>query len=360
MTFTASGGYAAFQYSPAASSYFYSAPLHLFAGINYSVSLWHKLSQAASNWSNLSLLLSTTQSSTSAIPIASVNSSGMSTSFTALSASFTAASSGTYYLVINGVGSPTGNAQYLIWDDLLISSPCTMNPLNVTVSSSQNTLCAGQCVTLTASGAPSYLWCNGSTSNTIQICPSAASPSCSVTGYNALSSCSVNVPQPVIAVYPSPNVSATSSPDLICTGESLLLTAFGASTYTWSNGIQVPGMVQSPSVTTIYTVSGSNNFGCQGTNTVLVNVNLCTGLNDNDELSATLFYPNPANERLGFSGLKSHDVHIEIYSELGILIRRFDLQDKNQTLNIEPLPPGTYLVQIIDAGHRTVRKLLKD
>ena len=72
-------------------------------------------------------------------------------------------------------------------------------------------------------------------------------------------------------------VTATASPDPICSGESTTLTASGANTYVWSpatalsatTGITVQA---NPTVTTVYTVTGTAP-GCTGSNTVTVTVN---------------------------------------------------------------------------------------
>src|SRR6185295_12715430 len=65
----------------------------------------------------------------------------------------------------------------------------------------------------------------------------------------------------------------------ICIWGSTTLTASGANTYSWSppNGLNVtnaPTVIASPTITTVYTVSGTNtSTGCVGTQTVIVTVN---------------------------------------------------------------------------------------
>lgn len=66
----------------------------------------------------------------------------------------------------------------------------------------------------------------------------------------------------------------TTSPSVtICAGSSATLTASGASSYTWMPSSSTSSIVVvTPSVTTIYTVTGTNNFGCINTKTVSVTV----------------------------------------------------------------------------------------
>jgi hypothetical protein len=58
----------------------------------------------------------------------------------------------------------------------------------------------------------------------------------------------------------------------ICAGESITLTANGADSYTWDTGISGNAITVSPTVTTIYTVTGTNSSGSDVTSiTVIVN-----------------------------------------------------------------------------------------
>jgi hypothetical protein len=69
--------------------------------------------------------------------------------------------------------------------------------------------------------------------------------------------------------------------DTICVGESIVLSASGATSINWSeNGNQyLNGTQVSPSVNTIYTVTGTNANGCSSTSSLTVNVNLLPLLN---------------------------------------------------------------------------------
>lgn len=60
----------------------------------------------------------------------------------------------------------------------------------------------------------------------------------------------------------------------ICSGNSATFFGSGASSYTWSSGPTTASLSVSPTVTTIYTLSGSNVPGCIGTKTIAVTVTL--------------------------------------------------------------------------------------
>ncbi|HRY33908.1 MAG TPA: hypothetical protein P5531_13150 [Bacteroidales bacterium] len=72
------------------------------------------------------------------------------------------------------------------------------------------------------------------------------------------------------------SVSISSDPDPpdICQGNSIILTASGALTYEWSNGLGAGESVTvSPDISTTYSVTGTDVNGCTGTASISINVN---------------------------------------------------------------------------------------
>lgn len=61
-----------------------------------------------------------------------------------------------------------------------------------------------------------------------------------------------------------------SSSSALCTGSPNTLTATGAITYTWNNGVQTPSVVVTPTSTAPYVVTGTGSGGCIGSNTIIV------------------------------------------------------------------------------------------
>ena len=74
-----------------------------------------------------------------------------------------------------------------------------------------------------------------------------------------------------------PTISLTSSLSSICAGGTAVLTASGASTFTWSQGGNTPTVSVSPTITTIYTVTATNNGICSTTKSITVTVNAAPG-----------------------------------------------------------------------------------
>ena len=78
-----------------------------------------------------------------------------------------------------------------------------------------------------------------------------------------------------ILVNATPTITVSSIPSTtVCTGDQITLTASGADTYSWDNGV-VNGIAFIPPIgSTIYTVTG-NTMGCSNTETSILNVADC-------------------------------------------------------------------------------------
>lgn len=138
----------------------------------------------------------------------------------------------------------------------------------VTVASSKQPVCAGSPVTITAGGAASYKWNTGYEWGTMYLNP-LSSATYTVTGTTGNCSATASID---VTVNPIPMVTATASPATICQGSSTSLTASGANSYTWSNGLPWTTISVSPVETSTYSVTGTTN-GCTASATVSVTVN---------------------------------------------------------------------------------------
>lgn len=157
------------------------------------------------------------------------------------------------------------------------ASPCNASstttivvnsPTNLSISPAATTICAGQSATLTASGAASYSWSpGGATTSSITVSPTTT------TVYTVSSPGCISPATATVTVPPSSGITVNSPS--ICAGQTALLTASGASSYSWSAGANPTGANTadaSPLTTTTYTVTGTNS-GCSTTGTSTVTVN---------------------------------------------------------------------------------------
>jgi len=171
----------------------------------------------------------------------------------------TFANTGTYTVSLmasNGFGA--GN---IVSQTLAVTATPT-----VIVSNSVQTICAGVTATMNATGAATYSWNTGAVTSSVAVTP-AVTTIYTVTGFNG--ACPANRTA-TINVNPSPTVTV-NSPSL-CGGGNVILTASGATTYTWSTGPNTSTISVSPTVTTVYTITGTSG-GCNNTKTATVTVN---------------------------------------------------------------------------------------
>ncbi len=149
----------------------------------------------------------------------------------------------------------------------------TVNSLpTVSASSSSNTICIGDAVTLTGTGATTFNWMPGSLSGSSVIDSPVSSVTYTVTGTDA-NGCS-NTSNVSVTVNALPTVTASSSSSVTCAGGQITLTGNGASTYNWMPGSLSGATVNDiPSSSTTYTVTGTDANGCSNTSTVSVTVN---------------------------------------------------------------------------------------
>ncbi len=180
--------------------------------------------------------------------------------------------------------SPTVTTQYTV-TGTTASTQCsntdisivTVMPLPATAATATPpAICLGNTTTLTASSGVGYSWSPTTSPSTGT--PVTASPAVTttytvtVTGSNGCT----DTAQVQVIVNPLPTVTATPLSSNICSGSSQTIVASGATNYSWTpattpaTGSTVSA---SPSATTTYTVTGTDNIGCMDTALAVVNVN---------------------------------------------------------------------------------------
>jgi len=131
-----------------------------------------------------------------------------------------------------------------------------------------DTICAGDFVTLNGTGADTYIWDNTLVTDATPFSPSATA-TYTVTGTDA-NGCNAT-DQVIVTVNALPTVDAGFDVS-VCTGSSVTLSASGAVTYAWDNNI-TDATAFTPTATATYTVTGTDANGCSATDAVDVSVN---------------------------------------------------------------------------------------
>lgn len=196
------------------------------------------------------------------------------------SATLTASNANTYTWNTSATGatispSPTVTTNYTVTGTNIHNckntaiSIVTVNP-SITVTVNSATICLGATATLTANGASTYSWTPSvgiPTSNTVTANPSTTAIY-TVTGITGV--CSATATS-TVTVNPLPTINVNSS--AICIGNTATLTASGANTYTWNTSATTTVIHVSPTITTNYTVVGTDIHNCKNTGTSTVTVN---------------------------------------------------------------------------------------
>jgi len=144
-----------------------------------------------------------------------------------------------------------------------------VNPLPAANAGNDQTICAGESVTLTASGGQDYSWNSGANTASISDSPTQS------TTYQVLvtdaNNCSAS-DEVEVFVNQLP-VADAGNDQAICQGETATLSASGGDTYSWNIGETASSVSVSPTETSTYEVLVIDGNGCLGADEVEVIVN---------------------------------------------------------------------------------------
>ena len=217
---------------------------------------------------------------------------------------------------------------------------------------SNTAICIGQSFTIMPQGANSYTFSNGpivtpSISSTYTVTGTGAA-ACSG---SALVSVNVNL-LPVIIL-------ASSNP-IVCVDETAILTAYGATNYTFNPGGIGNNISISPSVTTNYTVTGIDSRGCINIAVMTQSVDACTGITllDNTNKATVHVYPNPSNGIIQID--LDSDYEITILNGIGQLLYNSIGKAGLNQIDLINYPKGIYFVKFNNVNKSSTTKILID
>ncbi|WP_312397045.1 choice-of-anchor L domain-containing protein [Chryseobacterium sp.] len=177
---------------------------------------------------------------------------------------------GTYTLTVTNVTLPQNlTCTFTISVNVIKDT----TPPVTTVVSSLPQICAGESVTLTASGGATYTWGNGltGTGSTQTVSPTSTTVY-TVTAIGA-NGCVSATPATVTVIVGPPVAILAASKSKICAGETITLTASGGVTYEWvglpGNG---PTQTVTPLTTTTYEVFALGGNGCKVANPTTIKI----------------------------------------------------------------------------------------
>ena len=220
---------------------------------------------------------------------------------------------------------------------------------SVTISATSTTVCPNTTMTLSAisTATNSYSWSDGSNTPKIVLTPTV-NTTYSVTVINSCGGATGTIS---IVISNSVNVSATTSNSMLCSGQTAILTANGATSYTWMPLGSVSQTISvAPSSPTTYTLLGQSSCGNAFT-TITQNVSICTDISSSERVDTPTVYPNPNYGVLSVSIPKTmvdEVVTIEIIDALGKVVLSEKISTELSSLSINHLDNGVYFYRILN------------
>lgn len=251
-----------------------------------------------------------------------------------------------------------GYADFLFYYKNIVSPAPTysINPTalpNLVITAPTFSICSGSSLNLSVSGATTYTWDSGATTTSISVTPTTT------TTYSVSGTLNTCLDSKTISISVNPLPVVTTNTGSICLGESFTITPSGASTYSYSSG----SSIVSPSVTTNYTVTGTNTVGCSSSAVSSVTVNACVGVIELENNNKVSIYPNPTSGiiNVNFDNLINDEMNIQITNSIGQLLFNEKVKTIHSTYNLQKLPAGLYFVNIVKNNKVVaIQKIIKE
>ncbi len=279
--------------------------------------------------------------------------------------SFTIAPGGAAtYTFINGgpVVTPTASTNYSVIgtssqgcpsSNTVVSSVVVSIPV---VSVTPASMCYGNSFTISPTGASTYTYTGGS-----PVVNPTTTTSYTITGTDAFGCTDLTGAVLNLTVNPLPVIALSTSDSLICGPlfqETVILSSSGASTYTWNTSATTNTIVVSPSVTTTYSVTGTDANGCENTAMITQSVSTCIGVNEISYVATEIaVFPNPTKGTLKIVVPENLiESSIEIFNSIGESIYRSKINEKRIDIDLSEKASGIYFVRVGNVTKKIVKE----
>jgi hypothetical protein len=235
---------------------------------------------------------------------------------------------------------------------LFTSTPSFLNATSTTTA-----ICKGQFANLSVSGASTYTWSNSFQTPNIVVSPSLTTVY-SVSGTNSGGCIETKTFQ--LSVFPNPTLTTSASNTVICKGDYNIISASGASTYTWNTGATSASFAISPTVASPlnYSVTGTAANGCKNTSTLKILVEACTTISALVQAEEDVsILPNPNNGE--FTIRAKQAVDLKICDEMGRLVKEIQLDEQNNfEITVSGINKGIYFASGNFKGKKIQLKII--
>ena len=226
--------------------------------------------------------------------------------------------------------------------------------------SSPVSMCDGGSATVTASGATTYTW-NGvpmGGNNVYVASPAQTATYVLLANTNSITTNCPSTHTVQVVVNTNPTVTVIPTRSVICKGQTNTLTATGAASVVWQGTLGITNaVVIKPSITTVYTLTGTSAEGCTTTAQVSAVVSACNGIAEFSNTRQIRVYPNPNNGQFSISSESASIVYLS--NAIGQVIQKLELNsDNNFRADLSGLAKGVYF---LSAGeNQSAKKLIVD
>lgn len=256
---------------------------------------------------------------------------------------FVPSSSATYTVTAVGANNCTNTDQMVL----------TVLPLPDVNAGNNQTICSGDNITLSGSGASSYVWNNGVV-NGVSFAPTT-SQTYTVTG-TGLNGCQAS-DQVLVTVNATP-VALVSIVDLVTVAASP-----AGMNYQWINcasGTDIP-----TATTAQFTASANGSYAVivtslQGCSDVSDCITISSVGIEQLDLSETNVYPNPTAGELTVTLPENTTANIQIFDAQGKLVAEKTNVTTNSKLDITNVTPGVYMVRLISENANQTFRVVKN
>jgi hypothetical protein len=236
-------------------------------------------------------------------------------------------------------------------------------PMSPSFSLSDTALCGTQYVLNGPAGPYDYMWSTLDSTMSITV---VTSGTYTLTVTDTTSGCTGSDAS-IVNINANPTVTASASSMTPCADDAnVILTgspAGGAFTGTSVSGNQFDPSIGGGSYTIVYNYTDVN--GCSGSDSVMITVNPCVGIDEQFAFAGMAIYPNPNAGQFTFTALDQNclEMTIEIVTVEGqvIMSNKYDNVQGNftQEIDLNDFANGVYIMRVTTDGSVYTNRVIK-